>query len=152
MSGSCAKQVHFVREPSCFDCGKSSHSKRGLNQETSVTAGGQLTAVPKLKDQIPHTYSKSQSCSCRWTGSLGSFLDHLCRHFSKRVVSEQSPGSYEDTTDDESDAEPMQLDPPAVANGTNGANKPRAKLSAETQQRVSQLITKLASRAQYAKV
>ena len=83
---------------------------------------------------------------------MGSFLDHLCRHFSKRVVSEQSPGSYEDTTDDESDAEPMQLDPPAVANGTNGAHKPRAKLSAETQQRVSQLITKLASRAQYAKV
>ena len=67
-------------------------------------------------------------------------------------MSEQSPGSYEDTTDDESEGEAMQLDSPAVANGTNGAHKPRAKLSAETQQRVAQLIAKLASRAQYAKV
>ena len=65
---------------------------------------------------------------------------------------EQSPGSYEDTTDDESEGELMQIDSPATANGTNGALKTRAKLSTETQQRVAQLIAKLASRAQYAKV
>ncbi len=102
----------------------------------------QILTLQSLEDPFP----------TRWTGSLASFLDHLCRHFSKRVVSEQSPGSYEDTTDDESEGEAMELDPPAGVNGANGAHRPRAKLSAETQQRVAQLITKLASRAQYAKV
>lgn len=93
-----------------------------------------------------------RSYTGRWTGSLASFLDHIYRHFGKRVVSEESPSSYEDTSDDESEDEGMELDSPAVANGTNGGHKRRAKLSAETQQRVAQLIVKLASRAQYAKV
>lgn len=81
----------------------------------------------------------------RWTSSLASFLEHLNRHFSKRVVSEQSPGSYEESSDDED----LDVDaPPPVANGHSS----RSKLSKATQQRVAKLIAKLASRAQYAKV
>lgn len=87
----------------------------------------------------------------RWTGSLASFLDHLSRHFAKRVTIEQSPGDLEEFSDDEeAEVESMDADGPGVANGRLHGTRPA--LTPQTQQRVAKLIVKLASRSQYAKV
>jgi len=84
------------------------------------------------------------------------FIERLTRAFSTRVYREQSPGFAEGPSSDEED-DPLAgsaagVGPPPQSNGHRPVAESLPPLSKETQTRVAELVVRLASKSQYAKV
>jgi hypothetical protein len=107
----------------------------------------QLTKPPGLS--INFQDFESRRC-CRWTGTIGHFIERLTRTFSNRVYREQSPGFVEGPSSDEEDDVLMVAVP--QSNGYRPVAESLPPLSEDTQARVAGLIVRLASKSQYAKV